>query len=108
MDVWYLTEAALERGELSSGDRLALLHAVEKLEAYGPLLPAPHQKNVMGADRLRELRPRGGRSRFRAFYRQVGLSMVIAAIGPEFEVDRQGFRRAVRLAEARLSAFEED
>jgi hypothetical protein len=108
VDVWYLWEAAVEQRRLPMNELLALRHALEKLEAYGPLLPAPHQKHVVGAERLRELRPRAGRSRFRAFYRQVGDAMLIAAIGPEYQVDRIGFQRAVRVAEQRLRAFEED
>lgn len=73
-------------------------HAFEKLEALGIRLPFPHQSDVRGAEGIRELRPRGGRSRWRAFYRRIGDAMVIGAVGPEAEVDRRGFRRAVRLA----------
>lgn len=107
MEVWYLAEAAHERDQLSARDRVALEHAIEKLELLGALLPAPHQKNVVGADRIRELRPRAGRSAFRAFYRQVDQWMLIGAIGPEHEVDSRGFDSAVRRAEDRLNAFEE-
>jgi hypothetical protein len=107
MEVWYLAEAARERNELSSQDRVALAHAVEKLELCGAQLPAPHQKNVVGADRIRELRPRAGRSQFRAFYRQIEQWMLIGAVGPEYGVDPKGFRLAVRHAEDRLNAFEE-
>ena len=57
MEVWYLAEAAREREQLSARDRVALDHAIEKLELLGAQLPAPHQKNVIGADRIRELRP---------------------------------------------------
>ncbi len=97
----------MERDQLSTQDRVALARAVEKLETFGRLLLAPHQKNVVGADRIRELRPRGGRSQFRAFYRQVDTEiMLIGAVGPEAEVDGPGFRQAVRRAEERLNAFE--
>lgn len=102
-----MAEAAQERNELSSHDRVALAHAVEKLELCGAQLPAPHQKNVVGADRVRELRPRAGRSQFRAFYRQIERWMVIGAVGPEYGVNPKGFRSAVRQAEDRLKAFEE-
>src|SRR5215469_16867242 len=102
MEVWYLAEAARERNRLSARDRVALDHAVEKLELCGAQLPAPHQKNVVGSDRIRELRPRAGRSQFRAFYRQVDQWMVIGAVGPEHEVDSRGFDTAVRQAEGRL------
>ncbi len=43
-----------------------------KLGAYGPLLGYPHTSAVRGAEGLRELRPRAGRSAWRALYRQVG------------------------------------
>jgi hypothetical protein len=93
MEVYYLPEAAMERNDLSSEDRVALAHAVEKLEAFGRSVPAPHQSNVVGADRLRELRPKGGRSPFRAFYPQIDPEvMLIGAVGPEAQVDRPGFR----------------
>ncbi len=102
-----MVEAARERNRLSSHDRVALEHAVEKLELCGSLLPAPHQKSVVGADRLRELRPRAGRSQFRAFYRQIDQWMLIGSVGPEFGVNPKGFRLAVQQAEDRLKAFEE-
>jgi hypothetical protein len=57
VEVWYLAEAVREREQLSVRDRVALDHAIEKLELLGAQLPAPHQKNVIGADRIRELRP---------------------------------------------------
>ncbi len=81
-------------------------HAFEKLEALGVRLPFPHQSDVQGAEGVRELRPRGGRSRWRAFYRRIGDAMVVGAVGPEAKVDRRGFRRAVRLAARRLDALE--
>ena len=81
-------------------------HAVEKLDALGMRLPFPHQSDVRGAQNLRELRPRSGRSPWRAFYRRIGEVLVIAAVGPEAAVDRRGFDRAVRRAERRLDALE--
>ncbi len=63
---------------------------------------------MRGADRLRELRPRGGRSPWRAFYRQVGDEFVVAAVGPEAEVDQLGFAAACRRAKARLAEMEDD
>ncbi len=95
----------MERTQLSARDRVALEHAVEKLELTGAQLPAPHQSKVLGAEGLRELRPRAGRSSFRAFYRQIDEWMVIGAIGPEAKSDPKGFRRAVKKAEERLNAF---
>ena len=83
-------------------------NAEVKLAALGPALPYPHSSAVRGADRLRELRPRGGRSPWRAFYRQVGDEFVVAAVGPEAEVDQLGFAAACRRAKARLAEMEDD
>jgi hypothetical protein len=57
--------AEAELDALPAKERVAVMHAVEKLAAAGPTLPFPHQSNVKGAERLRELRPRGGRSQWR-------------------------------------------
>jgi hypothetical protein len=83
------------------------MHAVEKLVAVGPALPFPHQSSVKGAEGLRELRPRGGRSQWRPLYGRVGETFVIAAVGPEVLVDARGFRRAVTAATKRLDEIEE-
>lgn len=82
-------------------------HAVEKLELFGPDLPAPHQSNVEGAQNLRELRPRAGRSPWRALYRRVTeTTFVIAAIAPDAEVSRRRFKQGVRRAQERLEEIE--
>jgi hypothetical protein len=78
-----------------------------KLGVYGPQLGYPHT-GVRHADRLRELRPRAGRSAWRALYRQVGEVFVVAAVGPEAQSDPRGFERAVRRALQRLADLEED
>ncbi|MHB8619864.1 MAG: type II toxin-antitoxin system RelE/ParE family toxin [Chloroflexota bacterium] len=98
--------AAIELDALPESEQDAIGHAIEKLEAYGPLLPFPHQSVVKGAADLRELRPRSGRSRWRAFYRRVGNTLWIGAIGPEANVSPQGFRRAISAAEERLSPLD--
>lgn len=59
---------------------------------------------MAGADRLRELRPRGGRSPWRALYRQVGDEFVVAAIAPEARLTRPA---SLLRAEARLAKLEE-
>jgi hypothetical protein len=105
--VVYLKEAEQERLVLPKVERNALIHAVEKLEAFGPRLGYPHTSAVRGAVALRELRPRAGRSPWRALYRQVGAVFVIAAVGPEAESDHRGFERATRQAVARLAELEE-
>ena len=89
-------------------EKAALINAEAKLAALGPNLPFPHSSAVQGADRLRELRPRGGRSPWRALYRQVGHEFVIAAVGPEAQVDPRGFALACRRAETRLTEMENE
>ena len=89
-------------------EKAALINAEAKLGALGPNLPFPHSSAVQGAERLRELRPRAGRSPWRALYRQVGDEFVIAAVGPEAQVDSRGFALACRRAEARLAEMEEE
>lgn len=103
----YLPEAEGERDALPAKERVALYHAVAKLEAIGPTLGFPHSSAVQGGVQLRELRPRAGRSPWRALYRLVGERLVIAAIAPEAERDPKGFARACRVAKRRLSGWEE-
>jgi hypothetical protein len=106
--VAYLPEAAQERAALPKAERAALINADAKLSAYGSQLGYPHTSAVRGADRLRELRPRAGRSPWRALYRQVEDVFVVAAVGPEAQSDSRGFERAVRRALQRLADLEED
>lgn len=106
--VVYLPEAEQERSALPKAERAALINADAKLGAYGPLLGYPHTSAVRGAGGLRELRPRAGRSAWRALYRQVGEVLVVAAVGQEAESDPRGFARAVRRALERLAKVEED
>jgi len=98
-------EAAEELLRLPVGEQVAVRHAIEKLEAVGDQLRFPHQSKVQGSD-LRELRPRGGRSPWRALYRRVGAVLVVGAIAPEALVDPKGFQRAIRAAERRLAEVE--
>src|SRR3989442_2217515 len=108
-DVRYHPEAERELREVEASERVAIVHAVEKLEAMGSRLAYPHQSKVQGARDLRELRPRAGRSPYRAFYRQLARErFVIGAIGPEAEHDRRGFRRAVDEAQRRLDSLQID
>ena len=100
-------EAESELAALAVAEQAAVLHAVEKLKALGPALPFPHQSNVQGAETLRELRPRAGRSRWRALYGRVGNIFAIVAVGPEAMVDLRRFRRAVIAASKRLEEIEE-
>lgn len=82
-----------------------MLSAVQKLQVVGDRLAFPHSSNIRGADRIRELRRRAGRSPTRGFYRRVDNLLVVAAIGPEALVDKRGFARSVSAAEERLAVF---
>jgi hypothetical protein len=86
----------------------ALVRAFDKLEVHGDRLPYPHSGAAAGATKLRELRPRAGRSPWRAFYRRIGLPIVVGAIGPEAESDPKGFAGAVHAAEQRLTTIESE
>lgn len=105
-EIRYLKEATGERNGMPATERVALDHAADKLAAFGPQLPFPHQSMVRQGNGLRELRPRAGRRPWRAFYRRVADIFVIAAIGPEAEADRRGFARAVANAVTRLQEVE--
>lgn len=107
--VYLHPEADLELGKLPAAERVAILNATEKLKEIGPQLHYPHSSDVRGATNLRELRPRQGSSPWRAFYRRTAATVfVVAAIGPEAEVNPKGFKRAVKVAEQRLDEVEED
>ena len=94
---------------LPTTERNAMMTAVAKLEAFGDQLGAPHTSQVKGSQAgIRELRPRSGRSTWRALYRRVADGMVILAVGPEAVRDRRRFDRAVRLAEERLKEIEDE
>ncbi len=80
--VRYHPAAQAEEGALPPSEQLAMTNVVMKLRTLGPMLPFPHQSAVRGTN-LRELRPRSGRSAWRALYRRVGDVFVIGAISPE-------------------------
>lgn len=101
-------DADTELNKVPAKERVAIVNALEKLRVAGPALGYPHTSLVRGAYGVRELRPRQGRSPWRAFYRQIGQSLVVGAIGPEADVDPKDFKRAVRIAERRLDDVEDD
>ncbi len=105
--VLYLPEAERERRRLPAVEKAALINADRKLQALGPQLPYPHSSAVKGADRLRELRPRGGRSPWRGLYRQIGEFRGRSGCTGG-QVDRRKFEAACRAAEHRLSHIEEE
>ena len=101
-------DAREEVMRLPVAERRAVMSAVAKLEAFGDRLGAPHTSQVKGSRAgIRELRPRAGRSAWRALYRRVADRLVVLAVGPEAEHDKRGFDRAVRLAEERLREIRE-
>lgn len=105
-EVRLLPEAEGERDVLDKKERTAVYNAIDKLRQFGPTLGAPHSSQVKGATKIRELRPRQGRSTTRPLYRQVGPNtFVIASIAPEVETDRRGYKRAVEHAEERLKSL---
>jgi hypothetical protein len=106
--VLYLPDAEAERRKLPADERAALQRAVEKLAAIGPDLGFPHSSAVKGMPGgWRELRPRRGRSPYRALYRRVEDAMVIGAVCPEAQQDPRGFRRGCTDAAERLAMLDE-
>lgn len=99
-------DAEAEYRRLDSREAVAIDNAIAKLRNAGPRLPYPHSSDIRGADKLRELRPRGGRSVTRALYRQFGDVFVIGAYGPEAQHDPRGFKKACSAAEERLNGME--
>jgi hypothetical protein len=97
-----------KRSRLPRTEIAALINADAKLRSLGPRLGYPHSSAVRGAPGLRELRPRSGRSRWRAFYRQVGDRFIVAAVGAEAQVDQRGFDRSCQAALDRLPAIEDE
>lgn len=106
-DVVWHPDADSERGRLPADERPAVEAVVEKLKLTDHPLPYPHSSAVAGKDGagLRELRPRGGASPWRALYARVGDAFVVLAVCPEAEKDSRGFNRGVRAAQRRLAGI---
>lgn len=95
-----------ELAKLPANERAAIDNALDKLRERGTDLPFPHTSAVVDADHLWELRPRGGDSPWRAFYRRMGAKLVVVgAIGHH---DKRKYKRAVALAVERLNDLKED
>ncbi len=109
--LWHPGAGAERDASWPAAEKVAMLHAVQKLEAAGSRLGHPHSSAVQGVagQGLRELRPRAGRSRWRPLYRRVSSStFVILAVGPEAQIDSRGFDAAVSRAVARLAKIDVD
>ncbi len=107
MTLRVLADAKAELDKLPKAEAAAMTRALQKLEELGTDLQFPHQSSVRDGGGLRELRPRAGRSPWRALYRRVGDFLVVAAVAPEANVDRRAFNRAVEAAQRRLDAYVE-
>lgn len=105
MDVELLPEAANELRALTAVERRAVSNALEKLRSVGSQLGHPHSSQVKGTN-LRELRPRAGRSPWRAIYRQFGNRLIILTIAPEALHDPRGFERGIAAAQQRFADLE--
>lgn len=106
--LWHPGSAAERQAIPANPDRVALLHAAEKLQALGPRLGFPHSSAVQGqrGKGFRELRPRRGRSPWRAIYRQVNeTTFVILAVGAEAEHNQRKFDAAVDRAAERFASL---
>ncbi len=82
----------------------SIVNAVFKLREMGERLAPPHMKPLQGtaASGLRELRPKQGRSDWRAIYRRAGSVYVILAI------DRHAnFQSLIARAAARAPRYDE-
>jgi hypothetical protein len=74
----------------------------------GQICPSRTQATRGGHPGLRELRPRRGRSPWRALYRRLGDRFVIAAIAPEGKDDPRGFTQGCTGAAERLAEVKEE
>ena len=105
-EVEVLPEAILELDALPILERDAMERTFVKLRLFGEALGYPHSSQVRGTS-LRELRPRQGRSPWRAFYQRLADgTLAVAAIGSEAQHNPRRFRRAVEAAHDRLASRE--
>lgn len=101
--VEYHSDAIEEYNALRDAkQRKGVLTIVDILRQLGPKMTEPHMKPVSGTNKLRELRPGGGRTLVRPLYfRFDERTFKVLAIAPEARVDAPGFERAVERATAR-------
>lgn len=106
--VLYLPQAEAEQAKLPAREQAAIHNAIRKLEALGDTLGYPHASHVQQTETLRELRPRAGKSPWRALFAKTGGHFVIAAVCPEAAQDPRGFSRGIDNALVRLAELEEE
>jgi hypothetical protein len=99
-------EAEAELDALPVKERVAVMQRSRNWPRSARRCRSPHQSNVKGAERLRELRPRSGRSPWRPLYGRVADTFVVVAVGPEALVDPRRFRRTLAAATKRLDEIE--
>lgn len=98
-----------ELAELARSDpreAQAVRNAIRFLSSDGPALGFPWSSAVRSVRGLRELRPRGGRSRVRVLYVRRERGIYLLAIAPEANSDPPRFR--VAIARAQQRADDED
>jgi hypothetical protein len=101
-------QAVNELAKLPNQEKVAMDNALKKLEALGPKLGYPYSSAVQQSDAIREVRPRAGRSPWRAFYRRIGDVFLVDSFGAEAKVDARKFNRAVKAAEQRINEMEDE
>ena len=102
--MWHPAADAERDASWPVGEKVAMLHAVQKLVAAGPRLGHPHSSAVRG-----EIGQSFRGSRWRPIYRRVSPStFVILAVAPEAQIDSRGFDAAVRRAVERFGQLELD
>ena len=102
----FTDEAINELERLPVRERVAIMNAVEKLEALGPNLRFPHVSAVLGFPGVYELRPQAGRSRHRPLFAKFANGYVILAVAPEARANRRGFLSVVNQAVKMKARFD--
>jgi hypothetical protein len=105
--VWH-PEAERDLKALPLQERAAILNVTGEIEAEGVIGGLPHSRKVQGAEDLRALRPRRMDCPWRVLYQRIGDALVVGAIAPEENTNRQGFDTARDAAKGRLARVEDD
>jgi hypothetical protein len=104
--IWSNPGFERERSDLRAlepREATAITHAITKLRVEGTRLGFPWTSAVRQSPLpgLRELRPRGGRSRHRVLYQQVSGGFELLAIAREAQSNRRAFNAAIQRAATR-------